>query len=465
MTLLLIIFAYAIAYQAHAAKADTELTRRMIERRAVEAVVWGMPVVNYERMLQAAEKIGAGPNQIAYWSRPFDWHNQTLTPNPDTIYLMPFMDTSKVGPVVLEIPPAEGGVIVGSVDDAWQMPLVDVGPAGEDKGKGGKYLILPPGYKGKIPAGYLAVVSPTFKSYALLRSNVKDRTDASISKAVEYARRIKLYPLSQAKAPPKTKFVNAIDVLFDTTIPYDVRFFDSLNRMVQSEPWLTRDKVMIDQLRYIGIEKGKPFAPDEATKKILNAAAHEARAWMEAEYEAGFSNTFNKGTNWALPVFPKFIPDAQAGYSSPDAYAVDARGISYMFVFFAPKNLCESQFYFFAIKDNDGNNLDGTRTYHLRVPANAPVRQYWSIVAYDRETHALIRDVDWASRASNMQHVQRNADGSVDIWFGPRAPEGKESNWIPTKPGRQWEALFRFYGPEPALFEKTWVLPNIEKVR
>ncbi len=117
-----------------------ELSHRMIERRAVEAVIWGMPIVNYDRMFEAALAAGAGPNQIVHWSRPFDWKNQTLTPNPNTLYLMPFTDTRSVGPMVLEIPPAEGGAIVGSLDDAWQMPIEDVGVAGVDKGKGGKYL-------------------------------------------------------------------------------------------------------------------------------------------------------------------------------------------------------------------------------------------------------------------------------------------------------------------------------------
>ncbi len=134
------------------------------------------------------------------------------------------------------------------------------------------------------------------------------------------------------------------------------------------------------------------------------------------------------------------------------------------FFFFAPKRLGEGQFYFLAIHDENGNDLDGGSTYRLRVPADAPVRQYWSVVAYDRETHALIRDMPWSSRASNMPDVQQNADGSVDVWFGPEAPAGKESNWIPTNADGRFELLFRAYGPEPALFEKTWVLPDLERV-
>ena len=220
---------------------------------------------------------------------------------------------------------------------------------------------------------------------------------------------------------------------------------------------------MIETLKSIGIVKGKPFDPDEQTQKILKDAIAEAHAWIDAQYDAGFSTPFNEGKRWALPIFPDFLPEAQVGYTSPDTYPVDARGVTYSFVFFAPKNLGAGQFYFFAIKDKDGNDLDGRNTYRLRIPANAPVRQYWSVVLYDRVTHALIRDTQSSSLASNMPNLQKNTDGTVDLWFGPRSPEGRESNWIPTKADGRFEALFRFYGPEQSLFDKTWVLPDIEK--
>ena len=155
------------------------------------------------------------------------------------------------------------GTIVGSVDDCWQAALEDVGPAGVDKGKGGKYLILPPGYKEKVPEGYIAMPSETYQSYALLRSNVKSKSDADIAAAVAYGKRIKLYPLSQAASLSRLRTSSTRSTwCYDANIPYDLRFFQSLNRMVQSEPWIRRDMAMIDQLKAIGIEKGKPFNPD-----------------------------------------------------------------------------------------------------------------------------------------------------------------------------------------------------------
>lgn len=206
--------------QAQDRSAD-ELAQRTVERRAVDAVIWGMPAVNFDLMLQAGLKAGAKDNEIVYWSGLPDWKNQTLTPNPDVIYLMPFFDTKDVGPMVMEIPPAgPEGSITGSIDDGWQTGLEDVGPAGVDKGAGGKYLILPPGYKVKTPDGYIALQSATYQSYALLRSNVASGSAADVAKAVEYGKRVKVYPLSQAASPPSTKFVDAIDVVYDSTIPY-----------------------------------------------------------------------------------------------------------------------------------------------------------------------------------------------------------------------------------------------------
>ena len=195
-----------------------------------------MPAVNFDLMYQAMvrdAKAGPGSNKIVYWSKLSDWKNQTLTPNPDAVYFMPFFDTKDVGPIVLEIPPADNdGSITGSVMDCWQAALEDVGTAGVDKGKGGKCLILPPNYKEKVPDGYIAMPSNNYQGYALLRSILKTGGDAGVAKAVAYARRIKLYPLSQAANPPATKFIDAFDVVFEANIPYDSRFFDSLNRMM-----------------------------------------------------------------------------------------------------------------------------------------------------------------------------------------------------------------------------------------
>ncbi len=335
-----------------------ELTRRTIERRAIEAVNWGMPAVNYDLMLQEMLNKTAGKvNQVIYWSRPLDWHNQTLTPNPDAIYFMAFFNTKDVGPLVLEVPATgDDGTLNGNIVDIWQVPLEDAGPSGADAGKGGKYLLLPPRHVGPVPEGYIALRPATFGSYALLRSNLKSHSDADVAKSVAYGKKIKVYPLSQAAAPPATVFTDAADVLFDSTIRYDGSFFVSLNRIVQSEPWLGRDRVMIDVLKSLGIEKGKPFNPDDRTKAALEAGIREAQAWLEARYDAGLP-PFYEGGRWMFPAFPEMMEAVKVDFADPDNYPVDARGLTYSYAFIGIKRLGAGQFYLISIKDKDGDRV------------------------------------------------------------------------------------------------------------
>ncbi len=458
-----ILLACTFAGFAQAQGSPDDMRAKQIERRAIEAVSWGMPAVNFQRMLEAAAGHGAKPNQIVYWSRPVNWKDQTLTPNPDTIYLNPFYDTTN-GPVALEIPAVIGdSVIVGSADDAWQNALEDFGPGGLDKGKGGKYLITPPGYDKKIPDGYVALPSQTYRGFVILRSNFKSRSDADIATAVAHGKLIKLYPLGAN--PSSTVFVDVYDKPFDATIPYDASFFEYLDRFVQAEPWQTRDKVMIEFLQSIGIEKGKPFKPDEKTKRILDQAARDAQPLIAAKYEAGFVPPYWEGTHWAVPIQKETLEGMQSTFTDPDSYAIDGRAAMYSIAYFSAKHLGAGQFYLLTIHDSAGKPLDGKSTYRLRVPANAPVKQYWSATAYDGVTHALIKDMSRASVASSATGVQKNADGSVDVYFGPGAPAGKESNWVPTSPNGTFELIFRFYGPEKALFDKAWKLGDIERVQ
>ena len=283
----------AFGHQAFAQSFSADdLAKRTIHRRAVEAVIWGVPAVNFDMMYQAMvrdAKAGPGSNKIVFWSRLFGLETETLTQIPDAIYFMPFFDTKDVGPVVLEIPVSDEGTIVGSVDDVWQTAIEDVGSARIWNGQGGKYLILPPDYENSVPAGYIPMPAQTYQGYALLRSILQSGSDADVAKAVAYAKRIKLYPLSAAANQPATTFVDAIDVVYEANIPYDLRFFKSLNRIVRREPWIERDKVMIDKLASIGIQKGKPFAPDAQTKEILQAAMAEAHAWLQNKYETEYS--------------------------------------------------------------------------------------------------------------------------------------------------------------------------------
>jgi hypothetical protein len=465
LTALALLVALAEACAAGKEFNSEELQRRTIERRAVEAVIWGMPAVNTDQMRQEMFRKTTGrENEVLYWSRPADANNQTLTPNPDCIYFMTFYNTKNVGPVVIELPPADAGSFAGSIMTFWQMPMADVGPDGADKGQGGKYLVLPPDFKGDVPEGYIVLKSDTYAGYALLRSNLKSHSNEDIAKANDYGKRTKVYPLSAAAKPPAIKFSDASHVLFDSTIRYDVSFFENLNRVVQNEPWIDRDRVMIDHLKSIGIEKGKPFNPDAATKRVLTAAISEARALLEARYEAGMPE-YNPGIHWTLPAMPDVIASYRTSYGEPNAYPVDSRGLGYTYAFVGIRNLGAAQFYLISIKDKDGRPYEGNKTYRLRVPANAPVKQYWSITAYDRQIHTIIKGLPYASRSSQIPDLQKSADGSVDIYIGPEPPKGKKANWLPTDPKRRFDLMFRFYGPTPELFNETWKLPDVERVK
>jgi hypothetical protein len=453
----------AVGQERQAEFTPAQLAERTVHRRAVEAVIWGMPAVNYDLMLQEMlTKTPGNVGQVIYWGRPLDAKNQTLTPNPDALYFMAFYNT-KDGPVVLDLPPGDAaGSFNGNIVTVWQMPLEDAGLLGVDKGKGGKFLVLPPGYREKPPDGYVALQSDTFGGYMLFRSNLKSHGDADVQKSIAYGKRMKVYPLSQAASPPATVFSDVKDVDFDSTIKYDASFFRNLDRMVQSEPWLERDRAMIEKLQTLGIEKGKPFHPDAATDKILDAAVKEAGAWLAMKYDAGYP-PFWPGGHWTYPTYPALIDAVQKSYADPDHYPMDERGVSYSYAYIGIKRLGAGQFYLISIKDKAGHAFDGGKTYRLTVPPDAPVEQYWSLTAYDRQIHTLIKGVSRASRSSQIPELRKNADGSIDLFIGPQAPPGKDGNWLPTDPARKFELMFRLYAPTKALFDKTWRLPDVEE--
>jgi len=450
----------SVAATAQAQGSADDLNRRMIAGRALEAAIWGMSAVNTDLMRQEMlTKTPGKVNQFIYWGRPLDWKNQTLTPNPDTLYFMAFYDTKAAGPMVLEVPPGdEHGSLNGNIVTVWQTSLEDVGLLGTDHGAGGKFVIVPPGYKDAVPDGYSILRSDTYNGYMLVRSNLKSRSEADVAASIAYGKRVKLYPLSAAANPPETVFTDVKDANFDSTIRYDASFYQSLNRVVQSEPWIERDRAMIDQLRSLGIEKGKPFNPDARTQAILA----DAKLLLEQRYDAGFP-VFYPGTHWTMPALTEAVEAQSSTYANPDKYAVDARGVAYTYAYISIKRLGAGQFYLITIRDKDGEAYDGSKTYRLRVPPDVPIAQYWSVTAYDRETHALIKNMPRASRASNAADLQKNADGSVEIYFGPAAPSGKETNWVPTDPARKFELMARFYAPKKEFFDKKWVLPDVEK--
>jgi hypothetical protein len=441
-----------------------DLARRTIERRAVEAVIWGMPLVNTDAMRQAyLRDVGAKYNDICFFSKPADWRFQVTTPNASTHYVY-FNFNLKDGPVVLEVPAAVGAGLLGSVLDAWDVTTVGVGPEDENKGHAAKYLLLPPNFSGDVPAGFIAARLPTYNGYCLLRAIPAGSTEADVAAALELVKKLRVHPLAQAANPPEQRFIDIHGRTFDGLATFDEGFFVSLNRMVQEEPVRERDLVAMGMLLSIGIETGKEFKPDGATQGILKSAAQEQLA-VFVEGMKTFGARWWSDRAWALPdtrgVKTNF------SYETDVALDVDARGLSNFAAFGFPKRVGQggSIVYLVGFRDGRGEPISGENSYKLHVPANVPAKQYWSVIAYDSLTNAFIRESPVVGLDSYSKTMKKNADGSVDISFGPKAPAGREENWIYTAPGRAWFAGFRLYDPDKPFFDKAWTLADIEKLQ
>jgi hypothetical protein len=428
---------------------------------AMDAAIWGTPIVSVDAMRQAFFRDGGAKyGDVVYWSRPSDWKNQITTPNASVRYVY-FNFNTKDGPVVLEIPAAVGAGLFGSVLDAWQVPLADVGPQGEDQGKGGKYLLLPPGYAQDVPAEYIAVRFETCNGYAAFRAIPEGSSEAAVAAALDLVRKLRVYPLAQAANPPATNFHDVAGMLFDGIVRFDESFYTSLARMVEEEPVLPRDADMVAMLRAIGIEKGKPFAPDKAAQPLLGDAAAKARASFIARLP-GDGTQYWPDRQWRTPS----TVGAKSGFTfvTDGRLDVEERGRTYFLACAPPKNPGKASFYLLGYVDGAGQPLAGDKTYRLHVPARVPAAQFWAATVYDAETAAFIRESPRVEVNSYDPAMRKNPNGSVDLYFGATAPAGKESNWVYIAPGKPWFTIFRLYGPQPALFNLEWVLADFEAV-
>jgi hypothetical protein len=361
-------------------------------------------------------------------------------------YIYFFFNTKADGPVVLELPAGvDGAGFFGTITDAWFVPLVDIGGDGENKGKGGKYLVLPPDFKGDVPSGYVAVRARTYNTYTLVRSILKSNSEEDARKSDELVKQIKLYPLSKAPKPPDQRFVDMTDILYEGLVRYDESFYASLARMLKEEPVHPRDLEMMGMLRPLGIEKGKYFKPAEALKAELKSAAQEAHAWLVEGLPRTCTEALWSNSKWVIPTPPMGVKTLFK-WEVTDYFDVDSRGIALASFFGPTASLGKGSFYLACFVDAKGQPLRGENAYRLRVPAKAPVRQFWALTVYDKETAALFRDSPRLTVGSLDKGLRKNDDGSVDIYIGPKAPDGQESNWIYTLPEKNWWPWFRFYG-------------------
>ena len=424
-----------------------------------------MPATSVYAICQGLESVGIKRNQaFGITEDLMDARSLFLTPNTTTIYVLACLDL-KNGPIVMQVPPG----VLGPVDDAYFRWVTDVGLTGPDAGKGGKYLFVPPGHAESLPVdGHFTVKPRTNTLIVFYRAFVKDGDIAAAVRNVkENAKVHPLHAVTEAGEPPATAFVNTSGKKFNTISSNTFRFYEELNGVVQNEPTDFVDPDTVGLFTSIGIRKGKPFSPDPRMKGILTDAVAVANGFARANLFA----SRDEGTKlypdrrWLTP----FVGGSYQFLSGAERL-LDARA---MFFYYATgitpamsmAKVGTGSAYAAALLDAKGNSLDGGKTYKATLPAPIPAKQFWSFVVYDNQTRSLLEtDQKSAGIDSNAPGIKTNADGSVTVWFGPKAPAGQESNWVQTMPGKGWNALLRLYGPLEPWFDKTWKPGDIELV-
>jgi hypothetical protein len=467
--ILAIVLTVGMALAAHVNAKEFNVNKadvhdRMHYHRAIDAAVWAMPLMNFKFYRDALAGAGVGPNDIGYFSKLQNWKFQTATPNNTTPYIMTYWNLND-GPMVIELPPSSPDVgIFGTLMDAWQRPIDDVGALGRDKGKGATYLLVPPGYDGPLLPKALVYEQRTNNGFIVLRPIIKGATPENLAKATEFVKQIKIYPIAKAEKPPKMKFVDLYNIALEMTPVLNGNIYKEIHDMLEEEPVEDQNLVMMGLLARIGIRKGEPFEPSDELQSIYDKAAPEALQYMLEQYHRTLNPWFYEDRKWSS-LTPSGDIETDWSYEFPSYFDYHARGALYYAIITSVKNYGSATFYLDLAETPDGQWLDGSKNYKLVMPPNVPVRNFWAVTTYDLETASYIRNVEKSSIDNTQKQLQKNADGSVDIYFGPKAPEGKESNWLPTDPKRRFFLLSRFYGPEPALFDKSFKLNDIELLK
>ncbi len=437
--------------------------------RAVDVFLNCIPGVSLWTARKGPRDAGVPDNTLMTMETNMDSTGMYLTPNTVTPQSW-FTLNLKNGPIVMEVPPK----VLGPVDDAWFRYVADIGYAGPDKGKGGKYLFLPPDYNEDVPDGYFVVKSPTYGLWGAWRNFAVDGdVQPALDNIKKYAR---IYPLTEAgKKHDAVKNKNGSFVQLNTIPPNTYLFWEYLNELVQDEPAGSFGPQVTGQMAAIGIVKGTKFDPDARMKKILTEAVAVGNATARAmtfqpRDEAAYF--YGKKSAWYTPFVGgyAFLVDGARMLDARTNFHYFATGITPAM---EQKSVGSGSQYACAAKDSKGRWLDGSKTYQLHLPANIPQKNFWSVTVYDSQTRSLLQtDNPYPSigagsgypKHKGARDVQQNADGSTDVYFAPTAPNGKESNWIQTVPGRGWFPILRLYSPLEPWFDKSWQPGEIELI-
>jgi hypothetical protein len=458
----------ALAEIGRRSRSFADPSDQLMYQRAIEAVIWSMPAMSDVFFRDSLFRdFGMNPGDVIVMSRPLVARHEVLTANNQVNYAgMPY--DLRQGPWVLVIPASNREyAVIGEICDNWQAPITMVGVEGPDAGRGGKYLMLPPDYNGDVPADHIVVRLRGYQGTMIFRPVIVGK--GTMEGALELARQTQAYPLAEAANPKPTRTVDGWDKAWHSLPVYDISWFEKLAKFVTDEPVRERDKIMVGMLSSLGIEKGRPFKPDANTSKVLDAAAKDAYQIMQQ----GFVTPGEALTAWwpdgqwmnMNPEFAKLMGEGWS-FETADAVYTYQRAITpFFWANYLPVKLGGQQLYLMGLRDTKGTLFSGKESYRLRVPADVPVDKFWSAIVYSQTTKSFIpNSLNRVGLDSyDKSKLKSNSDGSVDIYFGNQAAKGYEDNWLPSA-GEDFFVIFRFYGPGKSVYERTWRLPDIERM-